>query len=623
MALEKVKLLEFIFRRGRVHRFTQDSPVLPDVWIAYADQERDAHIDLILSPMNEVAPGATLKRIVEALARNHEAHEDDHELLYNQMDVVGRFAFSELISTIIPLTAWWRRQPSRVFEMGPFKAARRIIDELSEHREKEAVPQEIWDRYGQFLQLVLVAGLVALCRARESEQANARLDDLLRGARVDDCLELVEEFLTIMGAETPRYEYRSDAGPCIWFINENRTATLSVASSRRTVKADASEKVFACDTSKVTWAIVDSGVDARHEAFGVRLPDEGETGLPWYRTTRVLKTYDFTRLRGLLSVRRLRRPATGSVDAALEELLENLRSEVESGRNIDWDMVAPLLEIPHDDNYERPENHHGTHVAGILGANWPGADESQAGIWDEQGSPGLRGICPDIKLYDLRVFRADGTGDEFSIMAALQFVRHMNRHRDLSIIQGVNLSFSILHKVSNFACGQTPICLECERLIGQGVVVVAAAGNEGHHTFKTTKGLVDGYLTTSITDPGNAEHVITVGATHRNQPHSYGVSYFSSRGPTGDGRLKPDLVAPGEKIFAPVPNGRSDALDGTSMAAPHVSAAAAIIIARYPEIRGHPIRIKDILCSTATDLGRERYFQGAGMLNIFRALQSV
>ena len=52
----------------------------------------------------------------------------------------------------------------------------------------------------------------------------------------------------------------------------------------------------------------------------------------------------------------------------------------------------------------------------------------------------------------------------------------------------------------------------------------------------------------SITDPGNADGVITVGATHRFWPHTYGVSFFSSRGPTGDGRLKPDLVAPGEKI---------------------------------------------------------------------------
>ena len=54
----------------------------------------------------------------------------------------------------------------------------------------------------------------------------------------------------------------------------------------------------------------------------------------------------------------------------------------------------------------------------------------------------------------------------------------------------------------------------------------------------------------TINDPGNADLAITVGSTHRDMPHVYGVSYFSSKGPTGDGRLKPDLVAPGEKIIS-------------------------------------------------------------------------
>jgi subtilisin family serine protease len=101
------------------------------------------------------------------------------------------------------------------------------------------------------------------------------------------------------------------------------------------------------------------------------------------------------------------------------------------------------------------------------------------------------------------------------------------------------------------------------------------------------------------------------------------VSYFSSRGPTGDGRRKPDLVAPGEKITAPITNRGSKRMDGTSMAAPHVSGAAALLMARNRELIGQPLKIKRVLCDSATDLGRERDFQGAGMLDILRALQSV
>ena len=108
---------------------------------------------------------------------------------------------------------------------------------------------------------------------------------------------------------------------------------------------------------------------------------------------------------------------------------------------------------------------------------------------------------------------------------------------------------------ANYACGRTPVCEESERLIASGVVVVAAAGNLrlSRAIARRWRPAVRGYRHISITDPGNAEHVITVGSTHRFQPHTYGVCYFSSRGPTGDGRRKPDLVAPGEKIDAPCP----------------------------------------------------------------------
>ena len=183
----------------------------------------------------------------------------------------------------------------------------------------------------------------------------------------------------------------------------------------------------------------------------------------------------------------------------------------------------------------------GTHVAGILAGRWPAAENDE--------NLDLVGVCPDLRLYDLRVFDNTGNTEEFIIMAALQVVAHFNQFRDRPVVHGVNMSLSMRHEVMSYACGRTPICEECTRVIGDGVIVVAAAGNQGfNEALETGGGQFGSYRVASITDPGNTESVITVGATHRSEPHSYGVSYFSSRGPTGDGRRKPDLVAPGEKI---------------------------------------------------------------------------
>jgi subtilisin family serine protease len=296
---------------------------------------------------------------------------------------------------------------------------------------------------------------------------------------------------------------------------------------------------------------------------------------------------------------------------------------------IDWERLEPFLEVRHEPTgarkYRPPVNRHGTHVAGIIAADWRATDED-AGLQGPptSGTADMTGVSPEVELYDLRVLDDNGEGNEFAIMSALQFVRDLNNRKDFVAIHGVNLSFSIDHDVANYACGRTPVCEEAERLVGSGITVVAAAGNSGRARYLTPTGAPDdGFRTVSITDPGNADSAITVGATHRRDPHTYGVSYFSSRGPTGDGRLKPDLVAPGEKIRSTTPDNGVDRLDGTSMAAPHVSGAVALIMSRHPELIGQPARLKRILCDTATDLGRERYFQGAGLLDTLRALESI
>jgi serine protease AprX len=158
--------------------------------------------------------------------------------------------------------------------------------------------------------------------------------------------------------------------------------------------------------------------------------------------------------------------------------------------------------------------------------------------------------------------------------------------------------------------------------------VVASAGNSGFNLRGVSSAHGSSYQNISITDPGNGQDVITVGSTHGSLPYQYGISYFSSRGPTADGRYKPDLLAPGEGINGPIPlindvEADYKSYDGMSQAAAHVSGAAAMILARYPGMRGDPRAVKKALCESASDRGRERYFQGAGLVDIIRALQSL
>jgi subtilisin family serine protease len=218
----------------------------------------------------------------------------------------------------------------------------------------------------------------------------------------------------------------------------------------------------------------------------------------------------------------------------------------------------------------------------------------------------------------------------------------LNDNPKLLRVHGVNLSVGYEFDAEMFACGQSPICAEANRLVQSGVVVVAAAGNTGFGTVASAVRPTKVGLSNTINDPGNAESAITVGATHRDSPYTYGVSYFSSKGPTGDGRLKPDLVAPGERIIScgagkrlkkareaaqlqadqtPAAYYMEDS--GTSMAAPHVSGAIAAFLSIRREFIGKPLEVKRIFLSTASPLGRERYFEGHGLIDLIRAIQSV
>ena len=594
----------WIFGTEQLKRFTQDSPVMPDVWLAYG-REPSAAIDVLLEPHASSTTAALARAVLEA---DHSPKQPAAlRLGYNASHVAVELTFEQLLRSVLPLSKWWQEHlwPAGAGSVADVLTERRLelVGGLQEPmREQGRRPVGAGQLPGALIWFVGLVGRIAWEAGRDpaAEQPD---DEPPPGLTYDGIVQLAADALGDL-QRVPDPPGR----PLLWAVNRNRPARPALWRSRNTIKADAATLLFGLTCGELSWAVIDSGIDATHPAFAARDAAGAPTG-----RSRVRATYDFTRLRSVLAGSDDDRDTLG--DAGDRERRE-IETRLRDGRPVDWALLARQLEMT-PEQYAAPKHEHGTHVAGILAADWRTDDPEPAPRHD------VRGICPDIGVYDLRVFDAAGRGDEFGILAALQFVRWLNANSPAPPIQGVNLSLSLDHEVGAYACGRTPVCEECERLIGGGTVVVAAAGNEGRAFVSMASGVTEGYRQMSVTDPGNADAVITVGATHRHQPHTFGVSYFSSRGPTGDGRVKPDLVAPGEKITAPVPGGGLKSLDGTSMAAPHVSGAAALLLARHPELIGRPAEVKRVLCTTATDLGRERYFQGSGIVDALRAIQSI
>ncbi|HJU05191.1 MAG TPA: S8 family peptidase [Nitrospiraceae bacterium] len=382
-----------------------------------------------------------------------------------------------------------------------------------------------------------------------------------------------------------------------------------------TVKADAAFRSYEATGSGIVWAVIDSGID-QHLHFGHEEKNAAFNTL----------LHD--------DVRELHRDFTGDG-----------KPTKESAGSALTDRFG-----------------HGTHVAGIIAGGLgeklePGKDfvayekvfestpsgEKVGEKFVERPSsatPRFRGVAPKCKLISLKVLDDDGNGRASNIMLALEYIREeLNHDPKIARVHGVNLSIGYEFDPEMFACGQSPLCVEVDRMVKSGVVVVVAAGNTGYGRVNALQRQTKVGISNTINDPGNAALAITVGATHREFPHTYGVSYFSSKGPTGDGRLKPDLVAPGERITScaagkkleiinnsgEAPDDRPAYVDdtGTSMAAPHVSGAIAAFLSIRREFIQRPEEVKKIFLESATPLGRERYFEGHGLLDLMRAIQSV
>ncbi len=263
---------------------------------------------------------------------------------------------------------------------------------------------------------------------------------------------------------------------------------------------------------------------------------------------------------------------------------------------------------------------HGTHVAGIIAGNGfdSGGDRS--------------GIAPAARLIVLKALDASGKGRISNVIAALGYVV---AYRDSLNIRVVNLSIATGVYESYNA---DPLTLAAQRAVAAGIVVVAAAGNNGRN--EQGREHYGG-----ITAPGNAPWVLTVGASSHMGTVGRAddtIAAFSSRGPGAvDHLAKPDVVAPGVGIgslsdpTSAFYTSKSPyllsgtvltsylpylSLSGTSMATPVVSATVALMLQANPALT--PNQVKAILQYTARVYpAYNPLTQGAGFLNAKGAVE--
>ncbi|MCF6461590.1 S8 family peptidase [Clostridium sp. Cult3] len=231
---------------------------------------------------------------------------------------------------------------------------------------------------------------------------------------------------------------------------------------------------------------------------------------------------------------------------------------------------------------------HGTHVAGITAGNG----------YSSRGK--YTGIAPEANILAIKALDNEGSGNTSTIIKAISYVVETKDQYNTKIL---NLSIG---SPANNSCRNDPLCKAVTEAVNKGIIVVAAAGNNGPDER-------------TILSPGISPNVITVGATNDNRTIDISddtIASFSSRGPTIEGISKPDVVAPGVNINS-LSNTKLDGYkpqSGTSMATPLISGSAALLLNKYENIS--PKEVKKKLMASCSDLHESRETQGAGLVNL-------
>jgi serine protease AprX len=249
-------------------------------------------------------------------------------------------------------------------------------------------------------------------------------------------------------------------------------------------------------------------------------------------------------------------------------------------RIVGWSDLVKERSVPYDDNG------HGTHVAGIIAGN--GALS--------RGK--YKGMAPEAQLVGVKVLDREGSGNTSDVIAALEWCVANRKTYNIKVI---NLSLGSAAQSSYY---EDPLCKAVEAAWRQGMVVCVAAGNDGPNLR-------------TINTPGISPSAITVGNLDDHntaQPEDDQLSDSSSRGPTADSLMKPDILAPGTNIMSLGVRQIYRTLSGTSMATPMVSGAVAQIYQKWENLK--PNEVKNLLMRHARQLGLQSNIGGSGALQL-------
>lgn len=235
---------------------------------------------------------------------------------------------------------------------------------------------------------------------------------------------------------------------------------------------------------------------------------------------------------------------------------------------------------------------HGTHVCGIIG----GSGKASEGL--------CMGIAPLCKLICLKVLDKRGNGNTDQVLTACRWILENYRRYRIKI---VNISVGTI--ALNDRSEDDVLVRAVNELWDAGLIVVAAAGNNGPGNG-------------TVTIPGISRKIITVGALEDGECENDKKKHYlySGRGPTCECVLKPEVIAPGSNVLS-CANYGSDYVrkSGTSMAAPIVSGAIALLMEAYPMLTNKDIKLR--LYRKAVDTGQSRERQGWGLIQINRLLE--